>query len=145
MIRTSNLDMSDTCTSDDINELLTNVGWAIRSTHHTVLGTTPGAAIFERDMLFDIPFLADWSDIGKRRQNQVDKSNIRENSKRVDFDYRVGQKCLIIKDGIFRKAEDKNEGPYLITEVFSNGTVRIQRGSINERINIRRLHPFIER
>ena len=145
MIRTSSLDMSDTCTSEMIDELLTNVSWVIRSTHHTVLGTTPGAAIFERDMLFDIPFLADWSDIGKRRQNQVDKSNIRENSKRVDFDYRVGQKFLIIKDGIFRKAEDKNEGPYLITEVFSNRTVRIQRGSINERINIRRLHPFIER
>ena len=145
MIQTSSLDMSNTCTSEIIDKLLTNVGWAIRSTHHTVLGTTPGAAIFERDMLFDIPFLADWSDIGKSRQNQVDKSNIREKSKRVDFDYRVGQKCLIIKYGIFCKAEDKNEGPYLITEVFSNGTVRIQRRSINERINIRRIHPYFER
>ena len=70
-----------------IDELLTNVGWVIGSTHHTVLGTTPGAAIFERDMLFGIPFLADWSDIGKHRQNQVDKSNKKENSKRVEFDH----------------------------------------------------------
>ena len=60
MIRTSNLDMSDTCTFDDIDELLTNVGWEIRETHHTVLGTAPGSAIFGRDMLFDIPFVADW-------------------------------------------------------------------------------------
>ena len=107
MIRTSSLDMSDTCTSDDIDELLTNVGWAIRATHHTVLGTAPGSAIFGRDMLFDIPFLADWSEIEKRRQNQVEKSNKKEHSKRIDFDYRVGQKCLLIKDGIFPKAEGK--------------------------------------
>jgi hypothetical protein len=26
--------------------------------------TLPGVAIFGRDMLFDIPFLADWSKIG---------------------------------------------------------------------------------
>ena len=49
----------------------------------------------------------------------------------MDFDYRVGKKCLIIKDGILRKTEYKKEVPYLIKEVFSNGTVSIKRGSIN--------------
>jgi hypothetical protein len=127
-----------------IDDFIANVGWAIRSTHHTVLGTTPGAAIFSRDMLFDIPYIADWSQIGKRRQQQVDQSNIKENKSRIDFDYRIGTKVVLIKDGIHRKAEDKNTGPYLITEVFSNGTVRIQRGTINERLNIRRLGPFFE-
>ena len=124
--------------------IIANIGWAICSTHHTVLGTTPGAAIFSRDMLFDIPYIADWSKIGKRRQKQVDQSNKEENKNRIDFDYRVGTKVVLIKDGILRKAEDKNIGPYLITEVFSNGTVRIQRGTINERVNIRRLSPFFE-
>ena len=145
MIRTSELDMQETCTPEMIDDVITNVGWAIRSTYHTVLGTSPGAAIFGRDMLYDIPFLANWSEIGKRRQNQVDNANIRENSKRLDFDYKRGQKVLVVKGGILRKAEDPNEGPYKITEVFTNGTVRIQRGTINERINIRRLRPFFER
>ena len=95
-------------------------------------------------MLFDIPYIADWSEIGKRRQQQVDRSNKNENKKRIDFDYRIGTKVVLINDGIHHKAEDKNIGPYLITEVFSNGTVRIQRGTINERINIRRLSPFFE-
>ena len=36
----------------------------IRSTYHTVLNASPGAAKLERDMLFDIPFMADWSKIG---------------------------------------------------------------------------------
>ena len=98
-------------------------------------------------MLFDIPFLCDWSDIGKRRQQLVDRSNARENKKRVPFDYTVGSKALIIKatDGShLPKAEDVHEGPYLVTQVFTNGTVRLQRGSVNERLNVRRLTPYFE-
>ena len=62
----------------DIDEFIVNVAWAIRSTYHTVLKTTPGAAIFGRDMMFDIPYIADWTDIGKRRQALVDQNNARK-------------------------------------------------------------------
>ena len=34
--------------------------------------TSPGAAIFGRDMLFDIPFIADWKEIGEHRQRLTD-------------------------------------------------------------------------
>ena len=68
-----------------------------------------------------------------------------EYKQRLDFDYTVGQKVLLKKDGILRKAEDKYDGPYVITNVYTNGTVRIQRGTINERLNIRRLTPYFER
>ena len=91
MTRTSELDMSDTCTASDIDEFLTNVAWAIRSTYHTVLRSTPGAAVFGRDMLFDIPYLADWMEIGKRRQLLVDQDCEKRNSHQIDFDYTVGQ------------------------------------------------------
>ena len=57
----------------------------------------------------------------------------------------MGQKVFLTKDGILRKVEDKNKGPYLITQVHHNGTVRIQRGTINERLNVRRLTPYFER
>jgi hypothetical protein len=36
-------------------------------------------------------------------------------------------------------------GPYRITHTYTNGTVRIQRGVVNERVNIRRLTPYKER
>ena len=42
---------------------------------------SPGAAIFRRDMLCDIPFVADWKQIGDYRQSQTDHSNTRENNK----------------------------------------------------------------
>jgi hypothetical protein len=104
----------------------------------------PGAAIFGRDMLFDIPYLADWKAIGQRRQELVNRDNARENARRIEFDYEAGHKVLIRKDGVLRKAEDRYEGPYVITQVHTNGTVRIQRGSMSERINIRRITPFFE-
>jgi len=73
MLRTSEIDMADTINESDIADFLTNAAWAVRSTYHTVLKTSPGAAIFGRDMLFDVPFLADWSKIGEYRQKQTVK------------------------------------------------------------------------
>ena len=66
----------------------------------------------------------------------TDKSNLREDSKRLDYDYAVGQHVYIVRDKPYCKIEGPKMGPYQITEVFTNGNVRIQRGSVNERINI---------
>ncbi len=126
-MRTSELAMADSVDPADIDTFIDNATWAIHSTYHTVLKASPGAAIFGRDMLFDIPFVADWKQIGDYRQNQTDCSNKRENNKRVDYDYKVGDKTLIQKDGILRKAESiwKKE-PWTIMTVHTNGTIRIQ-------------------
>ncbi len=102
---TSELDMADSVEPADINTFIDNAAWAIRSTYHTVLKASPGAAIFGWDMLFDIPFIDDWKQIGDYRQHQTDRSNKRENDKRVDYDYKVVDKILIRKDSILCKAE----------------------------------------
>jgi hypothetical protein len=47
----------------------------IGSTYHTVLKASPDAAIFGRDMLFDIPFVADWHEIGESRESLPDRGN----------------------------------------------------------------------
>ncbi len=60
MLRTAELDRADSVTPDDVDVFLDNAAWAIRSTYHTALKASPGAAIFGQDMLFDIPFIADW-------------------------------------------------------------------------------------
>jgi hypothetical protein len=52
--------MADSVTLDDVNVFLDNVAWAICSTYHTLVKASPGAAIFGRDMLFDIPYVTDW-------------------------------------------------------------------------------------
>ena len=35
--------------------------------------------IFETDVLFVVPFLADWSKIGEYRQKQIDKNTVKDN------------------------------------------------------------------
>ena len=35
-----------------------------------------------------------------------------------------------------RKLERPYDGPYEITEVFTNGTVAVQKGIVNERVNV---------
>ena len=66
--------MQDTCKFEMIDKILSNIGWALCSTDHTIFGSLPGSAVFGRDVLFGIPYLADWADIGRHRQEQVEKS-----------------------------------------------------------------------
>jgi hypothetical protein len=72
MLRTAEINMGDLVTPDDINVFLDNAAWAICSTYHTVLKASPGVVIFGRDMLFDVPFIANWNKIGDCRQCQPD-------------------------------------------------------------------------
>ncbi len=85
MLRTAEVDMADSVTASDIDTFLTNASWAIRSTYHKVLKASPGAAIFGRDMLCDIPYIADWNKIGVHRQCQTDLNTAPENLQRVDM------------------------------------------------------------
>jgi hypothetical protein len=105
MMHTSELDMADSVEPAVIDTFIDNAAWAICSTYHTVLKASPGAAIFERDMLFNISFVSDWKQIGDYRQFQTDCSNKCENNKRVDYNYKVRDKIIIQKDVILRKAE----------------------------------------
>ena len=121
------------------------MSWAIRSTYHPVLKASPGAAIFGCNMLFDIPYIADWNKIGDYRQHQTDLNTAQENKQRVDYDYKVGEKVLVRKDGILRKTESHYDSePWTITSVHMNGTIRVERGTKSERINIQRVTPYFK-
>jgi hypothetical protein len=100
MLHTSELNIAKTVKASDIDIFLSDTAWAVCSTCHTVLKASPGAAIFGQDMLFDIPFIADWQKIGEHRQRLKDLNNALENKGRIDYDYKVGQKVLLRKKGI---------------------------------------------
>ncbi len=143
MLRTSELDMAETVKASDIDVFLLDAAWAVCSNYHTELKVSPGAAIFGRDMLFDIPFIADWQKIEERRQRLTDLNNAHENKGKIDYDYKVGQKVLLRKEGILRNAESIwHKRPRLITTVHTNGTITVQCGNKIDRINIRRVKPF---
>ncbi len=145
MLCTAELDMADSVTPNDFDVFLDNAAWAICSTYHTVLKASPRATIFGQDMLFDIPFITNWNKIEDHRQSLTDRNNLHENKWHIDYDYKVGDKVLIAKDGILRKAESKfSKEPWTITTVHTNGTIRVQCSSKSERINIRRVTPYTD-
>jgi hypothetical protein len=133
MLRTAELDMANSVTSNDVEVFLDNAAWAIRATYHRVLKASPGAAIFRQDMLFNIPFMADWRKIGERRQSLTNCGNQYENAKHIDYDYKVGDKVLVINEGILHKAESAyGKEPRTITTAHTNRTIRIQCGNKTE-------------
>jgi hypothetical protein len=145
MLHTSKLDMAKTITPDDFDVFLDNAAWAVCSTYHTVFKASPGAAIFGCNMLFNILFIANWNKIGDYRQRQTNLNMAGNNSKQVDYDYKVGNKVLLTQECILRKAESPySKKPWTITAVHTNETIRIQRGTQLERLNIRRVTPFVD-
>ena len=144
MLLTKNLQEEVLDYLDPFGSILASVAWAICSTYNSTTDATPAQLVFGRDMMFNLSTLINWKELSLRKQKLVDKANLDENKKRLDHDYQIDDQVYITKDGTFRKLDCPKQGPFPITEVFSNGTVRIQRGAVNERINIRRLEPHFD-
>ena len=103
---------------------------------------TPGEVVFGRDMLLNIPVIVDLLQIQEGRQLRINENLRRQNARRKEYDYRIGGQVLV---KVFnpKKLDQRAEGPFEITQVFTNGSVEIRRSpTVYERINIRRLVPF---
>ena len=125
-----------------VHGILQAIAWGLRTTYHTSLRTSPGQLIFDQDMVVPATYLANWRNIHSQRRKNIMYDNARENSKRVDYDYKVGEYVYIIIKDIQRKLNPIKEGPYEILKVHTNATVIIKRSTnVVERINIRRIFP----
>jgi hypothetical protein len=90
--------------------------------------------------------LADWNKVGDYRECQKDRNTAPENKTRVEWDYAVGDKVLVRKEGILHKSESKYEKePWTVSQVHTNGMIRIQCGTKSERLNIRWVTPFLRK
>ena len=69
MLRTQELEGTDIKEADLLEQFLVDADWYTNSNHHTELGSIPAAAIFGRDMLYDIPYIDDWKKIGQHRKH----------------------------------------------------------------------------
>ncbi len=79
------------------------------------------------------------------------ENNAKENKKRMEHEYKVGDKVLLV----FKPYERRNRGkfspltyargPFVITEVIENGTVKIQCGAYVDVVSIQRITPCIQR
>jgi hypothetical protein len=144
MIRTQ-LDGTDLSNIADANlfvdTILASATLGLRATVHTTLAVSPGAAVFGRDMLLNIPVAVDWELVRQRRRAKMSYNNARENAKRRHKDYKIGDEVYILNDSL-RKLAPKKDALVVIEQVHANGTVTVRReGGVFERINIRRIAP----
>jgi hypothetical protein len=83
--------------------------------------------------------------IEQQSQKEMGRNNRRENASRISHDYKVGDNVLLKKPGKhLRKLEAPRTGPHTVTAIYNNGRLFIQKGKVNERVNIRRLFPYFE-
>jgi hypothetical protein len=109
-----------------------NVKDISNSAYHTTLQATPCQLVFGRDMIHSIAFRANWDQIQKRKQDIMNESNQKENKSQIACEYKVGDQVLLETPGILRKLLTPCTGTYPVTNVYKNGTIRIQKGIVSE-------------
>ena len=127
-----------------VDTALANCMFATRAALHGSLKATPGSLVFSRDMILDIPLVADWLFIQENRQQLIDQRLLTANRKRFSYDYKVGEK---VWKKVYEphKLASRFEGPYEIIQVHSNGTLTIRLNPTTvERISLRRVKPYDE-
>ena len=92
----------------------------------------PGQAVFGIDVLFNLTTISDWRVVTVRKHRKVDIDNFHGKEKQVRCDYAIGNLVYVKNTCIYLKLDYKNQVPYIITEDFTNVTVRFQKGTINE-------------
>ena len=136
-------DVSNIVNNNPWSGILAATMFAVRATYHTTLQSSPMQIVFGRDTILKIKHVADSEHIRKRKQCRINHNNKRENMHRNNHQYKVGDKILVK-----RKKNSKHElefmGPFPITQINDNGTVRFQKGIINDATNIRRIKPFFD-
>ena len=142
ILRTEALDKWDFDYDDPWSDILAHAAWALRSAVHSLCDATPAQLVFGRDMIFDVSRTPEWSNLLQRKRTARLKNTERENKTRVEHHYQVGDQVMINRDEIQRKLLPKRDGPYEVVRVYDNGTIKLRKGIIVQRINIRRLVPY---
>ena len=146
MIATSGInDVDDLDPRWGFTGILAAVRRAVNSTVHTTLRATPSQLVFGRDALLNVSFQADWEAIRQRKQRLINYNNTRENIQRREYTYTVGQQVDVRLDPSRKHGEDFFKGPYTVTQVYDNGTVKLTKatakGAVSQTWNIRNIEP----
>ena len=126
--------------------ILAAVRQAVRSTVHTTTRATPTQLVFGRDALLNIGFVADWQYIKDRKQHRILQNNARENESRIVHQYNVGDRVMVRQKPNRKYGSDKQRGPYTVTRVNDNGTLRLSKatnngGAVIQTWNVRNVSP----
>jgi hypothetical protein len=77
-------------------------------------------------MILSDTVIANWEHICKQNPHVIDESNQHENHSRIPHSYTPGNHVMICNTGK-RKIDPPHEAPFLVTHIYSDCTVQVQR------------------
>jgi transposase InsO family protein len=126
-----------------IDDSIATAMHALRCNPVSTLGNySPGALVFNRDMLLNIPLVADILTLTKHRQALIDHRLLRANKRRTLHEFKVNDFVFVTLHNRKSKLSPTREGPFKTLQVHTNNTVTIQKGLEHHRQNIRHLTPY---
>ena len=124
IIRTS--DVSNIVNNDPCSGILSATTFSVRTTYHTTLQAYLTYLVFERDIILNIKYVANWEQILQRKQERINCNNMHKNMHHNNHQYKVGEKILV------KRKKNSNKylecmGLFLITQINDNGTIHFQK------------------
>jgi transposase InsO family protein len=127
--------------------VLSAIRHAVNALVHTTNQATPTQLVFGRDALLNVSFVADWQYLKERKQRRILHNNKRENRTRIPHEYQPGDEVMVRLDPHRKHDGDSFKGPYTVTQVYDNGTVKLSKatngGAVYETWNIRNIDPCL--
>ena len=120
IIRT--FDVSNIVNNNPWSGILAATMFAVHANYHTPLQAYPIQLVFCRDSILNIKHVSDWEHIWQLKKLRINHNNKRENMRRNNHQYKVGDKILV-KGKKNSKHELYFMGPFPITQMNYNGTV----------------------
>ena len=129
---------------DPLIYILAPIKWAINSSYCSIKEATPGKMVFKRDMIFHYTFKANNQAIHMSKAKDILLHIAKANRTRSNHKYKVGNYAYNNKGTLSRKLMAPHDCTYRINEMnqATNDTVQVQRGAVEETINIKRLIPY---
>ena len=121
--------------------ILPAVIFAMQSTVHTTTQATPMQLVFGCDVIMNLTFNANWHLI-KMKKEAISKNNAKENSKRVQHEYKVNDQVLVKNQQSTKFGQDAYNSPWNVNKVRNNRTIKITKGVVTDVYNIRNITPY---
>mmetsp|Transcript_5670 Transcript_5670/g.8319 ORF Transcript_5670/g.8319 Transcript_5670/m.8319 type:complete len:132 (+) Transcript_5670:3599-3994(+) len=104
----------------EMNYTLQAIAWMLRTTVPSTIPYSPSTLAFNYNMIMQTKVKVGWKLIKKKRQENMLKSNIKENKAQIEHVYKVDSKVLIVKlrdqQSTDPKLSKPTEGPTRSTE-----------------------------
>ena len=133
-------------TPEEADTLVDNALATAMYAHHcspnTSLGFySPGALVFQHDMLLDIPLIADIHTLTQNWQALIDKHLLQANCCHTRHEFKVNDQVFIKVHDHPNKLSLVHVGLFTIIQVHTNNTVTVQCSPVQEHLSIQHLLP----